>query len=245
VHLQSTKAGRFGVGTREEIFRHAVNIADGVRKELGEGRLFWALAGGSTPMDWYRWCVAEEALPAALVNASEWFVSDERHVPLSNSESNFGSADRLLLQPLGVIVERKHAWPVDLPPAACSAAFEERFALMRGADRTFDVCFLGLGADGHTASLFPGSPLLHTDDGRCFAAAEVPGKGARLTLTPRGLRACGSIVVMAMGASKRDALARVLAGEGSRDETPARILREISDRVTWLVDKPACEGIEI
>ena len=244
MHLRATSAGRFCIGTRDQVFRQAVAIAarawDGNRGDP----FFWALSGGSTPVEWYRWCVATGAINSALLGATGWFTSDERHVPLASEESNFGTADRSLLQPLGVSAARKHPWPVELHATACAIAFEERFRSLRRGDTAFDICFLGLGGDGHTASLFPGGELVKRNDATFFVAVEVPGKGCRLTITPRGLRACGAIVVMALGAGKREALARVLAEAGSIDETPARLLREMRDKVTWLVDPPAVDGIE-
>jgi 6-phosphogluconolactonase len=239
-----TKAGRFAIGDRDKVFRQAVTLAARAWDGAPGRPFFWALSGGSTPLEWYRWCVATGAINKALLGATEWFTSDERHVPLASDDSNFGVADRLLLTPLGVATARKHPWPVELPATACATAFEERFRSLRRADSAFDICFLGLGADGHTASLFPGGALMRRSDPAFFAAVEVPGKGWRLTITPRGLQACGTIIVMALGAGKREALTRVLADEGSVDETPARLLREMSDKVTWLVDPPAIEGIE-
>lgn len=244
MHLTATSAGRFCIGTRDEVFRQAVTLA--ARAWDGErgAPFFWALSGGSTPVEWYRWCVSTGAINRALLGTTEWFTSDERPVPLASEESNFGNADRVLLQPLGVAAARKHAWPVELPAGACAVAFEERFRSLRRADSAFDICFLGLGGDGHTASLFPGGALIKRNAPAFFGAVEVPGKGWRLTITPRGLRACGTVVVMALGSGKREALTRVLADEGSTEETPARLLRELSDKVTWLVDSPAIEGIE-
>lgn len=238
-----TKAGRLAIGDRAEVFREAVALAARAWDGNHGGPFFWALSGGSTPVDWYRWCVATGAIGGALLGATEWFTSDERHVPLASDDSNFGVADRLLLTPLCVASAKKHRWPVELPAGACASAFEERFRSLRRADSAFDLCFLGLGGDGHTASLFPGCALVKRNDSAFFAAVEVPGKGWRLTIAPRGLHACGSIVVMALGAGKREALSRVLAAEGSLDETPARLLREMGDKVTWLVDPAAVEGI--
>lgn len=239
----ATDAGRFAIGERDEVFRQAVTLAARAWDGNKGAPFFWALSGGSTPVEWYRWCVATGAINSALLGATEWFTSDERHVPLSSSESNFGTADRLLLGPLHVARARKHPWPVDLPAQASAVAFEERFRALRGGDTAFDICFLGLGADGHTASLFPGITLVGRDDAMFFAAMEIPGKGWRLTITPRGLQACGAVVVMALGEGKREALARVLADDGSTLETPARVLREINDKVTWLVDPQACAGV--
>jgi 6-phosphogluconolactonase len=239
----ATDAGRFAIGERDEVFRQAVTLAARAWDGNRGAPFFWALSGGSTPVEWYRWCVATGAINHALLGATEWFTSDERHVPLASGESNFGTADRVLLGPLQVPLARKHPWPVDLPAPASAVAFEERFRALRRADSAFDICFLGLGADGHTASLFPGSTLGKRDDAMFFAAVDVPEKGWRLTITPRGLRECGAVVVMALGEGKREALTRVLADDGSAVDTPARVLREINDKVTWLVDPAACAGI--
>ena len=96
-----------------------------------------------------------------------------------------------------------------------------------------------MGDDGHTASIFPGSPLLKKGEHRLFAAIEVPGKGWRLTITPAGLRGCGLIVVMALGLPKAAMLKRVQAGPYDPAKTPVQILRECRDRVVWLVDSAA------
>ena len=241
--LIDTSAGRFAVGNREEIFRQAVSLSAHAWDGRGSGSFFLALSGGSTPVEWYRWCVSAGAFNHGLIDATEWFSSDERHVPLASDDSNFGTADRRLLTPLGVVPARKHPWPVELPHMDCAPVFEERFRRLRESDKAFDVCFLGLGTDGHTASIFPGSPLLERDEPRFFVSIEVPEKGKRHTITPRGLNTCGGIIVMAPGAGKKEALSRVLAADGSESETPARLLRRMRDKVTWLVDREACEGI--
>ena len=101
-----------------------------------------------------------------------------------------------------------------------------------------------MGDDAHTASLFPGTPLLRNEGGELFAAQEVPGKGWRLTITPAGLRACGQIVVLALGANKAPALARVLHGPDDVLNTPSQILKTCADRVLWLVDEPAAAEVK-
>ena len=238
-----TSAGRFIIGSREELFRRAAAISTQAFERQEDGRLFLALSGGSTPVDWYRWCVATGAFTRGQLGATEWFTSDERHVPLENDQSNFGTADRMLLTPLGVVSERKHPWPVDKSPGECAMLFEQGFSGLRGSERCFDVCFLGLGTDGHTASMFPGGPIPGLDPKTRFTAVEAPGKGSRLTITPNGLRGCGTIAIMVFGSGKRNALDRVVAPTGSVEETPARILRGMSGRVIWLVDDDASEGI--
>ena len=237
-----TDYGWLIVGEKEKLFAHAaerVALAATDLAEAGGRPLLCAFSGGSTPQDWYRWCVQTGALPAAVTATAQFTVSDERCVPLADDQSNFGHADRLLLEPLGVPAAHRQPWLVALPAAEAAAAYAQTVARLAGPGRAFDVCFLGLGDDSHTASLFPGSPLLRDDGGQLFAAVEAPGKGWRLTITPAGLRACGQIVVMAVGAGKARALQRVLRGPADPANVPAQILRTCADRVVWLVDAAA------
>ena len=240
----STPYGRLIVGVPPELFARAVGLMETQRARSASGNFLWALTGGSTPKDWYRWCVAEKALPAGLLETVHWTVSDERCVPVASEESNFGNADRLLLTPLGVPLAHKHPWAVDeLTPTAAAADYARRIANLVGEKKTYAGCFLGMGPDAHTASLFPGSPLLASDDDRLFAAVEAPGKGWRLTLTPAGLRACGLIVVMALGEAKAPALQRVMTGPHEPWKNPAQVLKTCADRVVWLVDEAAAAGL--
>lgn len=236
----SSSYGRVFIGAKEDCFRTAVFLAEGQRGQNPLRRHFtWALTGGSTPKEWYQWCVAKDALSPATVANARWFVSDERYVRPDSHESNFGNADRALLQPLRIPAERKHPWSTNVPPGMAALEFGRINAPLFGLNRTFDVCFLGLGDDCHTASLSPGSPLLRDDGGHFFAAIDVPGKGWRLTITPSGLRAAGLIVVMVLGASKAEALHRVLAGEVDPLNVPAQTLRQCATKVVWLVDEAA------
>lgn len=212
------------------------------RGALG-GRFSWALTGGSTPKAWYQWCTANSALTPTLMQETDWYVSDERCVPLASEESNFGNADRLLLGPNGVPMARKHPWAVALAPAEALADFTRQAAEGLGPRKGFDLCFLGLGDDAHTASLFPGSLLLGKDGGALFAAVAVPGKGDRLTITPSGLRACGRIVVMATGAAKADAVNRIFRGNESIAAVPGKVLAACAARVVWLLDDAAAAGL--
>jgi len=236
----SSSYGRVLIGPKEEVYRHAVFLAGGQRGRNSQAKVFtWALTGGTTPQEWYRWCVAQDALSPGLLATTHWFTSDERYVPLTSDDSNFGHAERDLLAPLNIPVEKRHPWPVALPAPDAAADYARQGAAWFRRGQCFDLCFLGMGADCHTASFFPGSPLLQEDGGRFFAAVEVPGKGWRLTITPTGLRACGMIVVMVLGAEKADALYRVLAGPLDPVNVPAQVLKTCSPNVVWLVDEAA------
>jgi 6-phosphogluconolactonase len=236
---KSTDYGRLIVGKREELFAYAVELAVGQQGKAGRKTFSWALTGGSTPQEWYRWCVASQAFPGKLLQETHFTVSDERVVPLHSDQSNFGNAERQFFTPLQVPVEHRHAWPVALLPAEAASAYAREWHDRAGADVAYDVCFLGMGDDGHTASIFPGSPLLKGNGHRLFAAVEVPGKGWRLTITPEGLGACGLIVVMTLGAAKAAMLKRVLTGPLDPVRTPIQLLRSCSHRVVWLTDVAA------
>jgi 6-phosphogluconolactonase len=239
----TTPCGRLVIDTKDALFvRAAALVAETVAAApVGRTPLI-AFAGGSTPQDWFRWCAAKRMLPAEVVARAHFTVSDERHVPLDDPQSNFGHAARLFLDPLGVPDGHRHPWPVALAPQAATVDYRANIRALAGPDhveRAYDLCFLGLGDDAHTASLFPGSPLLRDDGGERFAAIEVPGKGPRLTITPSGLRACGQIVVMALGAAKAPALACVFSGHDDVENTPSQILKTCASRVIWLVDAAA------
>lgn len=238
-----TPYGRLVVGSKDELFARAVALVAAQANRVSGPRFSWALTGGSTPADWYRWCVAQHALPQELLNRADFTVSDERPVPLTSDQSNFGNADRQLLTPLGITAAQHVPWPVELAPDEAAANYARAWSLRFGAGRTYDVCFLGMGDDAHTASWFPNSPLLGTKTSELFQAIDVPGKGWRLTITPAGLATCGLVVVMTLGAAKTAALARVMSGPYDPVAAPAQILKTCADRVVWLVDGAAAGSL--
>ncbi|MBK9991224.1 MAG: 6-phosphogluconolactonase [Verrucomicrobia bacterium] len=236
---KTTDYGRLIVGTREELFATAVDLAAAQQTKSAKNIFTWALTGGSTPQEWYRWCVTNRSIPDKLAQTAHFTVSDERVVPLHSEQSNFGNAERQLLTPLKVSTEQRHAWPVGVLPGEAASTYAREWHGRVGAGKTYNVCFLGMGDDGHTASIFPGSPLLSDGDSRLFAAVEIPGKGWRLTITPAGLGACDLVVVMTLGANKAAMLKRVLTGPHEPTVTPIQILRTTHHRVIWLADAAA------
>jgi 6-phosphogluconolactonase len=165
-------------------------------------------------------------------------VSDERCVPLSSDDSNFGHAARGMLDALGVPAARRFPWPVELPPLEAAAAYEAAWAA-RSPAQAFDLCVLGLGDDSHIASLWPQCPLIGRASGPRFVATEWPGRGWRLTITEAGLAQCASIVVLVGGAAKAPALREIACGEFSPALHPGQTLRAFASRVTWLADREA------
>ncbi len=239
----TTLYGKLVVDRRDALFARAVTLLSAEQEKKRSGAFTVALSGGSTPKDWFQWVVGQRAFSPSLIGKTHFTVSDERMVPLESPESNFGNAERLLFNPLNVPAAHRHPWPVDQPPREAGEAYAETLSKLSGAKESYSVCMLGMGDDAHTASFFPGSPLLEDDGGVDFTAIETATKGWRLTITPRGLRTCGLILVMALGKAKAPALKRVMVGEEEWSAVPAKILSTASDRVVWLVDDDAASQL--
>lgn len=198
------------------------------------------LSGGSTPRRLYQLLAAapyREAMPWGRVH---WFWGDERFVPWDHPDSNYRMAREALLAHVPAPPQNTHGIGTEGEPAAAAQAYERVLKSYYGAASLdparplFDVMLLGLGPDGHTASLMPGTKVL---DERQRWVAEVVGARpeVRLTLTYPPLDASRHTAFLVAGSDKREALARVLAGDL---ELPAARLRP-SGELIWFVDAAA------
>jgi 6-phosphogluconolactonase len=240
----NTEYGKFCIGSKQEIFDEAISLVDRHRKENDLSELTCALTGGSTPQEFYRYCAEGKKLPAELVKATCWFTSDERMVHLDSDQSNFGNAGRLLLDPYGVPDEKRFPWPLDHEPPDAAALFNDIWHSHFSDFRCFDICFLGMGDDCHTASIFPHSPLIADRGKKFFGFVDVPNVGPRLTITQRGLEKCELIVVMVTGKEKAFALHQVFNTLYDPNERPIQLLREHMARTVWLVDDEAASRLK-
>lgn len=193
------------------------------------------LTGGSTPKAFYQWAAQNRVIKNDILDQIIWMTSDERYVPWDSEESNFGNADRLLLEPIGVLEENKRPWSIGRSPQAAAKEYENFFK----TGSSFDLCILGMGDDCHTASLFPGSALIGDPLVTDFAALSVPGKGTRLTITPKGLSRCDQIFMVVTGYNKAVPLKHVLEGPLNENVKPAQIHAVWPQKVTWLIDHAA------
>ena len=198
-----------------------------------------ALSGGSTPAAAYR-LLNREHLPWNRVDV---VLGDERWVPASDPASNARLLSETLLAADGPgAAARFHPVPTELDtPQASVEAFEQVVRrLCPGDPPVFDVMLLGLGDDGHTASLFPGTPAVHATDRAVTIGA---GKGLeRITLTAPVLSAARQVIVLVSGAGKRQALQRLLDPSESPERTPARLVQPRTP-VLVLADAAAAEGL--
>ena len=215
-----------------------VDLARRAIEERGTFRI--ALSGGSTPKRVYPLLVGRERRERVDWSRVEFFWGDERTVPPDHPESNFGVAYQMLLAQLPGVrpgqIHRMNAEAPDLDAAAAAYEAELRLAFGARGDTApaFDLIWLGMGPDGHTASLFPGSEGLTVTD-RWVVANWCPGPGAwRVTLTYPVLDAAREVIVVVTGPDKADAVRRVRAGDTSM---PAARVEAAS--VEWIVDRAA------
>ena len=208
-------------------------VADAIRGSDRPFRL--VLSGGTTPVSAYKRLARMQDLSWANV---ELFLSDERFVPPDHHNSNYRMVRETLLAGGNVQPRKLFAIPTDGTPQSAAARYDEMLRQQYGSGELearaplFHLTLLGLGDDGHTASLLPDQPVL--TERKLWAAAVPEGREEpRITLTYPALEASALIVFLVSGPGKREALARARRGE-----LPAGALRP-KGRVIWLVDQAA------
>jgi len=217
-----------------------------------------ALSGGSTPRLAYQHLAQLSNQPfIQLEDASssklDWnrihiFWCDERCVPPDHPESNYALARENLLNRIHIPVENVHRVHGELPASAAADAYQQdinsHFGHRPGehGGPSLDLVMLGLGIDGHTASLFPGSPALHETE-RCVVAVKHHTPPAplidRVTLTLPVLNAAHRVVFLVSGAEKAERLAQVLLQPPTPGSLPAAQVQPTNGELMWLVDQPA------
>lgn len=235
----STDYGEVRILTHEEIYQHTLAFIREAAAGAGEGLAPVGLTGGSTPKAFYQWVDENDALPLDVATKILWTTSDERCVPIDDDDNNFGHADRGMLTPLGLPAANRMPWPTELEPATCAADFNTQWNERYGAARAFDLCFVGMGGDNHTLSLFPQCPLIQEDPPENFASTLWPERGWRVTLTVAGLARCKRIVVSTTGEGKADALKAAIRGDHDPFHKPVQLVRPHAAKTVWLVDEPA------
>ncbi len=209
------------------------DLSDG----LLSGRASLALAGGRTPRGVYEYIAAQHAdLSWERIHV---YWGDERYVPHDRPDSNYRMARETLLDKVPIPPANVHPMPTDEPsPDEAARVYENQLRDELGDEPVFHVILLGLGADGHTASLFPGSPALAERD-RWVLASEAPAEPKqRLTLTLPVINAARAVHFLVVGADKHAALRCALEG----GDCPAALVRPKNGTLTWWVDQGAMHG---
>ncbi len=227
------------------VAEHAARIVlAAAREAVAERKRFlWVLSGGTTPERMYK-LLAESPYREEMPWADTFvFVGDERFVEEDDPAHNFMMARRALLDHVPLPPANRYPIETYLPSAADVA--EEYASRLRDffndGPIVFDLILLGLGDDGHTASLFPGKPSL-TETSEPVVATEpgtLPPPVERITMTFPVLNAARAVLFLATGEKKREPLGRVRGGSAAVADTPAAGVRPVSGTLTFLVDEAA------
>jgi 6-phosphogluconolactonase len=220
----------------------AGRMAEAIRAaQRDRGRAVVALSGGNTPRPALALLAKADRIDWGKLDV---FFVDERAVPPDNARSNYRMANEAFftaapIPPANVV--RMHAEDADRDAAAKNYEREIRARVPAGSGAVpaFDLVVLGIGDDGHTASLFPGRPEVEVADRLVVAVPSHEGLEPRLTMTPPLVEHARGVLVHAVGGSKHGPLERVWAVAGSLHETPSRIVRAARGAVVWILDHAA------
>jgi 6-phosphogluconolactonase len=197
------------------------------------------LAGGSTPKATY------ETLARDFAESVDWrnvhvFTGDERTVPPDHDDSNFRMASEALLDhvPLGSV----HRMRGELDPEEAAKEYEAELREFFGGAPSFDLTHLGIGEDGHTASLFPRTPALDAADRLVVSNPVEKLDTVRLTLTKETINSSRSVIFLVAGGGKSSALAEILEGDGDPRDYPAKLIKP-EGGPEWMVDRSAAGSL--
>ncbi len=209
------------------------------------GRFTAALSGGRTPVALY----ARLAAPP-FVSQIPWvrvhlLWVDERCVPPDHADSNYRLVRELLIDRVPIPPANVHRMEGEADPAEAGARYEallrERFSADGGKTPDLDFALLGLGEDGHTASLFPGTGAVRETTRWVVGHYVDPQRRWRITLTPPAINAARMVVFIATGAGKAAVLKDILQGPYMPDQLPAQAVRPAPGRLLWMLDREAAK----
>jgi 6-phosphogluconolactonase len=219
----------------------AIHFVECAQEAINQrGRFVVALAGGSTPQAAYKTLATVEFASDILWEKVHVFWGDERCVAPNHEDSNYSMAFEVLLQHSPIPVKQIYRMEGELDPKEAAQAYEDRLRAFFGqrAPR-FDLILLGLGQDGHTASLFPGSKAL--EEKKHWVTANYIRRLSvwRLTLTAQLINQAANVTFLVSGEGKSEILRRVLAGRYTPEEIPAQMIRPDHGQLRWLMDAGA------
>lgn len=206
------------------------------------GRFHIALAGGSTPLAAYEHLAVLEGIPWVQTHI---FWGDERCVPPEHPDSNFRAAQTALLVRAPIPLENAHRVRGENEPHAEARRYESLIReVVVGSPPCFDLILLGLGIDGHTASLFPGSEALEESSRLVVAALPPPyAQHTRITFTLPLINAARRVLFLATGGEKASVAAQILEGRGL--QLPAGRARLRDGEITWMLDEAAASELSL
>ena len=216
----------------------------GIKTIQQTGSFSVALSGGSTPLPLYQYLAQDPHADSLDWNKTHFFWGDERSVPPTHAESNYAQANQSLLITRNVPRENIHRIQGELDPAAAAGEYQKEILFWFGESApSFDLILLGLGEDGHTASLFPGTTVVQTAGSNMenwVAANWVPRLETwRITFTPLLINQSSRVMFLVLGANKADPLYQILEGTYQPENYPAQLVNPLSGDLTWFIDQEA------
>jgi 6-phosphogluconolactonase len=225
----------------EEVIRAATSAV------AQRGRFAIALSGGSTPKNLYT-LIAANASANLPWDRMFFFWGDERHVPPDNPDSNYRMAKETLLSKVAIPPANIFPIPAENPDASAAAeAYEQTlrkfFALAPREFPRFDLILLGMGPDGHTASLFPETAALQEKSRLVMANWVEKLNASRITFTLPVLNAARCVAFLVSGTDKAAVLHEVLEGNAPAEKYPSKLVRPEAGKLIWFVDRAAASGL--
>ena len=203
-------------------------------------RFVIALSGGSTPK-----ALHELLAKSPYIEQIPWmqlhvFWGDERYVPIDDEQSNAGMAYDTLLGHVYTPEDQIHVWRTDIDPAAAAADYDRILHEYFGdTGPTFDLVLLGMGDDGHTLSLFPGTEVVHEQTAWTKAYFLTQQNMFRLTLTAPVVNRAACVAFLVSGPKKAEPLKEVLEGTYNPDKYPSQVIKPVDGDLVWIVDEKA------
>lgn len=207
-------------------------------------RYSFVLSGGSTPKKLYH-ILARDYISKVDWGKVDFFFGDERFVPFDDDRNNGKMAYETLLTPLAIPEENIYRMPTQPTPEQAAADYEKTLKgyLRNNSDTTFDFTLLGMGADGHTLSVFPDSPLLDSNSDWVKSVFNTGDQLQRITLLPHLVNRSQTVAFMIKGADKAKTLYNVLGGKYEPAKLPARLIEPRDGILMWFIDRAAAGDI--
>lgn len=212
------------------------------------GRFLVALSGGSTPKTLYAVLTSQEFAPQLDWSNVQFLFGDERAVPPTHSDSNFALADTMLFTPLKIPPANIHRMHGEDSPETAASHYETLVrrltATIPGQWPVLDLVLLGMGEDGHTASLFPDTPALREQSRWVVPGLSPQGTRSRITLTLGVINHASVILFLVTGGKKATVVRRVIERRGDAvDSYPAAQVRPDTGRLVWYLDRAAASEL--
>ena len=215
-------------------------VAIAIESVSTRGKFSVALAGGSTPRVLYTLLASDKYRGKINWSKVRFFFGDERNVPPDSADSNYRMANETLFAPLGIRANTVYRWKTELDPNEAAAEYDKELE----ANGPLDLVLLGLGADAHTASLFPHTDALRERE-RLVAANWVEKLGDhRLTMTFASINAARDVMFIVSGEEKANAVAAVLEGPSRPEALPAQGVKPANGNLFWLLDSTAASRLK-